>query len=170
MAEEKKERSTRPKINLAVDKPVFSWQSPEFVRKKRAAKSFAYLAIIAIILCVLLGFMHQWSGVVLVVVAAVVFVILSGTHPKNLTCALYKEGVVIDGKVYDFSQVKSFWLTSGELPMVKLQLAGRFAGQVNVPLGQEDPEQIRLFIAKHLPEEEGRGEDLADIINRIFRF
>ena len=171
MAEEKKETTTtKPKLNIALDKPVFSWQSPEFVRYKKDNKWLVYFISVALVLSVVLGFMHIWSGVVLVVVAAIVFITLSEVHPKAISSAVYAEGLVIDGKVYNYEQIKSFWISHGDLPKVRFQLVGRFAGIVTMPLGEEDPEQIRLFLAKHLPEEEDRGEDMTDIINRIIRF
>lgn len=171
MAEEKKElRVTRPKINIAVDKPVFSWQSPEFVKYKKDNKWLVYIIMSAIVLSVILGFMHIWSGVVLVVVAAIVFITLSEAHPKVVNCAVYAEGLVVDDKVYNYEQAKSFWMSMGDLPKAKFQIVGRFAGQITMPLGEEDPEQIRLFLSKHLPEEDDRGEDITDMINRILRF
>lgn len=171
MAEEKKETiTTKPKLNITLDKPVFSWQSPEFVRYKKDNKWLVYFISVALILSVVLGFMHIWSGVVLVVVAAIVFITLSEVHPKAISSAVYAEGLVIDGKIYNYEQIKSFWISYGDLPKVRFQLVGRFAGILTMPLGEEDPEQIRLFLAKHLPEEEDRGEDVTDIINRIIRF
>lgn len=171
MAEEKSEsKITRPKVNVAVDKPVFAWQSPEFVRYKKDNKWLVYLIMIAIVLSVILGFMHIWSGVVLVIVAAIVFITLSETHPKNLSCAVYTEGLVIDDKVYNYEQIKSFWISFGDLPKAKFQLTGRLGAVITMPLGEEDPEQIRLYLSKHMPEEEDRGEDLTDTINRLLRF
>lgn len=171
MAEEKKTiKRSEPKLNPAVDKPVFSWQSPEFIRYKKDKKWLVYTIMIAIVLAAVLGFMHQWSGVILVSVAALVFITLSGTRPKTVNVGVYTSGIVIDDKVYDFSQAKSFWMSYGDLPKVKLQLVGRFAGQITLPLGEEDPEQMRMFLGKHLPEEENKGEDLTEMINRILRF
>ena len=171
MAEEKKVTKTvGPKLNIAEDKPVFSWQSPEFVRYKKDNKWLVYLIMIAIVLCVILGLMQLWSGVVLVAVATIVFITLSETKPKTVNSAIYAQGFVVDTKVYDFEQIKSFWISFSDLPKARFQLTGRFGGLITMPLGEEDPEQIRLFLSKHLPEEEDRGEDLSDTINRILRF
>jgi len=171
MADEKKEvKKVGPKLNIAVDKPVFSWQSPEFVRYKKDNKWLVYLIMIALILCVVLSFMQIWSGVVLVVVATIVFITLSETKPKTISSSVYSQGFVIDSKVYDYEQIKSFWISFSDLPKARFQIVGRFGGIITMPLGEEDPEQVRLFLSKHLPEEEDRGEDLSDTINRILRF
>jgi len=171
MAEEKKAKKvTGPKLNIALDKPIFSWQSPEFIRRKKDNKWLVYLIMIALVLSVVLAFMQIWSGVVLVVVATIVFIVLSETKPKTVNCAVYAEGFVTDSKVYNYEQIKSFWISLTDIPKARFQLNGRFAGQVTMPLGEEDPEQIRMYLAKHLPEEEDRGEDLTDTINRMLRF
>ena len=168
MAEDTKK--SKAEIKIATEKPIFSWQSPEFVRYKKDKKWFIYMILVVIALAIIFSLLHQWSGVALVVVAALVFITLSGAHPKNVSCAVYSAGIVVDGKVYDFSQFKSFWMTYGDLPKIKMQLTGRIAGQITIPLGQEDPEQIRLFFEKHLPQEEDKGDDLNDTVNRLLRF
>jgi hypothetical protein len=39
-----------------------------------------------------------------------------------------------------------------------------------MPAEDQDMEQIRLFLSRHVPEEEGRVDEFSEIINRIFRF
>jgi hypothetical protein len=165
------ELSKTIKVNFAANKPIFSWESPEFVKYQRNKKWFFYLCVVAIILIGVFLIMHLWSGAVLIFVAAVVFATLSGTKPKNISCTIYNEGVVVSEKIYPFTQFKSFWLGgAGELPKVYLQLTGRLAGQVVMPAEDQDMEQIRLFLSRHVPEEEGRVDEFSEIINRIFRF
>ena len=161
-------KTTKP--NLSVEKPLFNWQSPEFVHYKKDKKWFVYLILITVALIGVLCVLRYWSGAALVLVAAVAFIILSETKPKILNCSIYHSGILVSKKVYDYSQFRSFWVTYGDLPKVSLQLIGRFAGVVVLPLGEEDPEQIKLYLAKHLPEEENRGEDLLDTINKYLHF
>ena len=160
----------KTKFDLSAEKPVFSWQSPEFVRYQRKKRWYLGVIAVALILATILGYMGQWSGVAVVVVAATLFVTLSGANPKDIKCALYNDGVVVDGKVYSFAQFKSFWLSGGEMVKAKLQMTGRFAGQIVLPMVDIDFEQVRLFLSKHLPEEENKGEDITDTINHLLRF
>jgi len=160
---------TVPKFNPEGNKPIFTWVAPEFIRYKKTAKWFVAVLLVGLVFGVIFAKQGQWSSVALVGTAVVVFTTLSGAKPKKITSALYQDGVVTDGKVFDFTQFKSFWLEAGELPKAKLQLLGRFAGQVTLPIFDIDPEQVRLFLSKHLPEE-NRGPDLIDEINRLMRF
>jgi hypothetical protein len=171
MANERGEK-TKPatvKPNLAAETPVFSWVSPEFIRYKRDSRWHLYFIIIAIVLLVVLIIIKQWSGVALVAVASVAFIVLSENKPKNVKCAVYPSGVLVDAKVYDYAEFKHFWVSYGDLPKVNLQMIGRFAGQVVLPLGETDAEQVRLYLSKHLPEEASRGQDIGDSINKLLR-
>lgn len=170
MAEKKeKTKPAQVKPNLAAENPIFSWVSPEFVRYRRDSKWLLYFIIAAIVLLVVLIILRQWSGVALVAVAGVAFVIISENKPRNVKCAVYPSGILIDEKVYDYGQFIHFWISYGTLPKANLQMTGRFAGQVVVPLGDEDTEQVRAYLTKHLPEEPNRGPDLTDTINKLLR-
>ena len=166
---EKKSNNVSKDNNFITNKPIFSWQSPEFVSYKRDAKWIVGIIAIVLVLLVILVFQKLWTGAGMVAVAGVLFLVISNTKPKEIACAVYNEGIVVDKKVYNFNQFKSFWLVNGALPKLLFQLTGRLAGQITMPLDDMDPEQIRMFISKHLPEEDEKSEDFTDIINRLFR-
>lgn len=157
------------KVDFSGKKPVFSWQTPEFITYQRDSKWVIGIIVAAIGLAAILATQKQWTGVGMILVAAVIFITISNTKPKNIGCAVFDEGIVVDGKVYNYDQFKSFWFVDAALSKIKFQLIGRFAGQVAMPLGDIDFDQVRLFLAKHLPEEDEQREDLNDIINRLFR-
>ena len=163
------QNKTKHKFNPGGEKPIFTWVAPEFIKYKKTTGWFVAVFIVGIILGIIFAMQGQWSGVALVIAAILVFTTLSGAKPKKISSSLYLDGVVTDGKVFAFNQFKSFWIEMGDLPKAKLQLLGRLAGQVSLPLFDIDPEQVRLFLGKHLPEE-NRGPDIVDQINRFIRF
>jgi len=159
------------KVDFTASKPVFSWQSPEYIRYEKDKKWFFNIILISIVLIVVFVLLKQWSGAILVLVASIVLTVLSNTKAKVIKCAVYNEGIVVDEKVYAYTQFKHFWMGgTPDLPKATLQMTGRFGGTVGLPMKDEDPEQIRLFLAKHLPEEADHVDDVSEIVNRIFRF
>jgi len=170
MAKEKTVEGIKSKRMSDKDKPLFIWKSPDNIQYKRSYRWYVILLIAAIVLGGLLYWQQIWTGVALVGVATVLFFIMSQIKPKEITMAIYSEGIVVDDKAYKFDQFKSFWINQSQLPKAKLQRIGLMAGQVDLPLQNVDPEQIRLFLSKRLPEEADKGEDLVDTINRIMRF
>ena len=170
MAEEPKDDSKRGKSGVEANKPIFAWKSPDFIQYERSGRWYIIVGVVAIVLAGLLAWQELWTGVALVIVAAIIFIISSRIKPREVICAVYTEGVVVGDKAYEYGEFKSFWISIGELPKLKLQRTGRIAGIVEMPLQNVDTNQIRLYISKHLPEEEEKGEDLVDYINRILRF
>lgn len=175
MTEEKKteQKKVEPTVKKQIDgasKPIFAWKSPDAVVVERGGNWHVIIVVAAAVLAGLLYWQGLLTGVVLVVVAAVILVMTSRLKPREVKCAIFAEGIVVDDKAYEYGEFKSFWLSAGELPKLKLQRTGRIAGQVEMPLSNIDINQIRLYVSKHLPQEDDKGEDLVDYINRILRF
>jgi len=125
---------------------------------------------VAVVLSALMIWLGVSTGALVVVAAAITLVVTANIHPRKIHCELYNEGAVADGKTYNFEQCKSFWIAGDSLPKAHLEIVGRFSGEAVLPLGDLDIGEVRAFLKKHLPEDEGRGEDIVDRINRIIRF
>ena len=166
MAEEKVEN----KNQIDAEKPVFAWEAPEFASYSKSSSWFLLIVLIGVALIVIFAWQKNWTAVGVVAAAALALIIQAKTKPKMLKCSLYRNGAVIDERVYPFETLKSFWIVYGEHTYVRIAQAKRLSSNVNLPIAEEDPEQIRLFLAKFLPEEEQNGEDISDTIQRWFRF
>lgn len=165
MANEKTKKELNPE-----SKPLFAWKSPDAIQHERNGNWYVVMVVVAMVLAAVLVWQQLWSGA-LVILFATLFLLLSArVKPKEIACAVFAEGVVVDGKAFEYGEFKSFWISLGELPKLKLQRTGRIAGQIEMPLSDIDIDQVRLYISKHLPQEDDKGEDLVDSINRILRF
>ena len=157
------------KIGSKGDKPIFSWESPDRVVYSKGVAWYIVVAIITLLLATVLYFQKMLSGMSLVFAAALAFILLSRSKPRIVKCAIYAQGVVIDDRVYKYSDLKSFWITLADIPKVRLQMNGVTAGVLTMPLGKTDPEQVRLYVSRFLPEDDDRGEDFSDTVNRFLR-
>lgn len=163
-----KKRVIKPDIQNA--EPTFSWESPDYVLHPRSAKSYVIVIGAALLISAFMYVQKIWTGLALVLLSMLYILFTGRQKPKNVKCAVYDEGVVVDGKVYAYEDFKSFWTALGDIPKIKLQLVGRFAGQVTMPLDESDIDAVTAFLVNHLPEEEDKGEDLVDVINRMIKF
>lgn len=168
MAETKEPVKRIGKVTMS-GTPIFEWKSAEFLRQERDGGWYIAATGIFLLVEVSLIWIQQWTGVILAAIAFF-YLIFAGLKPKNHSCQIYEKGVVLDDQVFSFSEFKSFWIAFSVIPKLYLQHQGRFAGQVVMPLGDIELEKVRAFVGQHLPEDEGRGEDLADIINRWIKF
>lgn len=152
------------------EKPLLEWSSPDSVSASRDSRWYIVVGGAVLILAALLAYIGNWTGMALVIVGGVIMSFLSNTKAHSVECAVYDKGIVVDEKVHEFSEFKSFWVSGGEVPKIRLQFAGRFAGQVMMPILNVDGDKVKELLIKHLPEEADKGEDLTDMINRIMRF
>lgn len=90
-------------------------------------------------------------------------------NPKNTICKLRTEGVQVNNDLYPYETLKSFWIfydppRHQELSLrSKAPLAG---GYIKIPIGDEDPVQIREILLRFLPEEK-QEEGFVDVLARM---
>lgn len=160
----------KPEIT-PTDKPVFYWQAIEFESHAKPSGWLLYVALIAIVLLAALLYMRLWLGAAVVVAAFFALYSQAGSKGKKRSYAIYDQGITVDSKVYTFDQFKSFWIFPYQDRMiVRLEQLRRFVLPIELPVGEENPVQVRLFLSKHLPELEEQGEDITDRINRWIKF
>lgn len=146
--------------------PLYKWSTPEFSKASRGKKWYLAIISASAILAIILFLIGSWSGVGLVVIASLFF-IYTNSKPRSIECIVYQDGVVIDGKVYHFSDFMSFSVHQDQdLPRLRLRVSGRFGGLVLLPLGNTDPAKIYAEVSKHLPEVKDNSTDLVDLINK----
>jgi len=162
------------KANVAsqsLEKPVFSWSVAEFSQYKKNTNWYLIVGFSAVILIIVFIWMKNYTAAGVVFAAGLALFAQANIIPKKIKCEIYPSGIVIGEKAYPYDSLKSFWVIFGDSKMVRLQPQGRFSASINMPISKnEDPEQVRLFIAKHLPEDEDKGEDVADTIQRWIKF
>ncbi|MFA5926746.1 MAG: hypothetical protein WCT32_05435 [Patescibacteria group bacterium] len=150
--------------------PVFSWDSPEYVHHSKSNGWYAAVVVVAVAMAVVLYLSGLLSGVIVTIAGTIALISLSSVHPRTVKCAIYRDGIVVNDRVYRFDEFKSFSLALSELPKVRLVQVGQFGGEVALPLKNVDISQVRIYLKKYLPETEPTGEDLMDMVNRILRF
>ena len=167
-----KTKDTKPKaIKKDVsDQAVFQWEAREFADYKKGGGWFAIVIVVALGLIAFFIWQRNWTAAGVIGAAALALIAQSRIRPKKIKCEVYRDGIVVNEKAHTYETLKSFWIIIGDHPKIRLEQTSRFSAQINMPISDEDPEQIRLFLAKHLPENESKGEDLTDTISRWFRF
>ena len=167
MPKDTKKESTE-KDTEASDKPVLSWKSTDFASQERSPLWYVAATAIALVVGILLYFQSMWTGMALVLVAYL-YLVMTGLKPRIIECAVYEKGIVVDKRVINFTEMKDFWLVGGLVPKFYFTLSGKVANQVVMPAKNAEVEEIRIFLANHLPEE-SHGENLVEKVNRWIKF
>lgn len=170
MADSTKNQAVAPTIDLSSEKPVFQWKAAEFAQHQKNSLWYFIVVGATLALADLFYWLKNWTAMGVVGAAALAMIAQAKSKPRSVSVALYRSGIVVNDKVYPYSALKSFWIIVGEHPVFRVEQVGFLKTHINIPIADEDPAQIQLFMAKFLPEDEDRGEDLADMLQRWTRF
>lgn len=167
---EQKRPETVAQASKGDGKPLFEWTAPDSAVQKRGNGFYSVIILVGLALMTILALQGIWTGAVLVAIATFMYTTLTQSKPKNIESAIFPQGIVVDERVSNFSELKSFWVSVAEVPKIKFQQNGRFSGQVTMPVLEKDINNVREILLAHLPEETDKGEELSDMINRWIRF
>jgi hypothetical protein len=147
--------------------PAVTWVAHEYIHQEKGTTWFMLFAVVVVVLMAISIFvMGSWSFAVLLAVIAVVVVVYSRRPPRELTYSLSDDGLMVDDKLYSFSDFKSFGvIRDGEEFSVMLIPTQRFQPGITVYFPEDQGEAIVDVLGSRLP-----MKDLKlDAVDRIVR-
>ena len=153
------------------EKAVFEWNAPEYIHYEKDRHWYTVAGIIAagfIVYGIVWG--SAFFSIAIAVLAAVYYLQHQKT-PRQIQIKLTNMGIKLEDKFFPFSNLKSFWIVYNppEVTTLHLKTVKNINAELTIQLGDVDPSPIREFLARQLPEEEGKGEGFVNTLVRIFR-
>lgn len=149
---------------------LLEWYAPEYEEKQYSDRWFMIAGGIGLAMVILGILSKSYFFVALVVLAFVVMVMYAKRPPRKIYFAVSGRGVQVGKKVYQASELKSFWFFKRpgyqELSVETKRTVSPF---ILLPLGDTDPEEVREILLGFLPEEEHQ-ESYSDIFARRLGF
>jgi hypothetical protein len=147
--------------------PLISWDAPEHYHTAKTSDWYWSVGIITLaIAAVTMIFGNVISGI-FVIVAAVALV-LHASHPaRELHIEINDRGVAIEGRLYSFLTLESFWIPHDEFP-AKLIIKSRklLMPLIVVYIHDIDPEAVREVMLKYIAETEHHEPFLKHLLER----
>ncbi len=146
---------------------AFTWQASEFVHHQKSIGWYATLWAGVIVLMIGAGLLHLWLYIAVFLAMGVAVMIYARMPPRVMTYELSDEGVHINGKVFAFSEFRSFGvIPDEEWHSIDLEPAKRFSPRTVLLFDSEDFDSIVSHLELHLP----RMDRQLDVIERVTRF
>ncbi len=147
-------------------KPLFSWSAPEFATFEKTKWWYA-VSIIAIVLLVGVSlWLKSVLGAILFILVGVLLFVFSTRKPLEHSVELLDSGIVVDGQMYPYANIASFWIFyEPNFQELSLRMQRTFTPVVRVQLAEIDPVEVRELLLRFLPEIE-EDEPLIDILAR----
>ena len=137
------------------------------------AKGIGWYLILILILAILWGgaaWLHQWLAIAVFVAAFAALVVYGEKAPRTLTYTLDSKGLTIEGKLYPFSQFKSFGVIDDVAwQSIDLEPTKRFMPRLTIIVAPDDKDEIIDRLTAELPRLD-HGPDTVERATRYLRF
>lgn len=147
------------------------WVAPEFTQYKKGKNWFVLPGFVAFALVIIAIILKNFLFAIGIVVAAFVVYIYTNKKPREIKFSVSGKGVQVDNKIYPLDTIKSFWIfyNPPEIKEISIRSKKTFVPYIKIPLGDQNPAEVRRFLLRFLPERKHR-ESVVDEWARRIRF
>lgn len=147
------------------------WRAPEHEILERGKKWNLYAALILIAIVGYAIYTNSPIMAITFILIGVVGYIYLNREPAILDFKITGDGVMAGKEIYDFDNLKSFWIfyDPPDKKIISLYTKSRWFPFVHIPLDQENPVELRKILTEYIPEEK-QDNGLVDIFERLLGF
>jgi len=152
------------------------WTAPEFTKYKKSKGWFVGLIFVTLIIIVIAVILKNFLWALLTIIAAFAVYIYATREPRKIKFSISPKGIQIDQDIHEFEDLKSFWIfyepasPAGGPPEIKeISIRNKkiFMPYLKIPLGNQDPAEIRRLLLKFLPERKQKKSLLDEWARKI---
>jgi hypothetical protein len=149
---------------------LLSWQAHKFENFERHPWWGIILFVLLIFLLIYSLLTDNFLLSIILILAGIIVYLFEKKDPETYHFAICETGVIAHDKFYEFLDIENFWLfyEPGQLGRKELSLktTNNFLPYVHIPLGDEDPNNVREVLLNYIPEEPHK-ESFLDFLENI---
>ncbi len=167
--EEMEDNSQSPEFKEYLENSLLHWQAPEFVPSGWDKRWYlGATLILAVIVIYALISNSPVMAITFILIGLVGFIHLQ-KKPRILDFAINDEGIIAGNEIYEFKDVRSFWIFyEPHIQVLSLRMTGKIMPFVHIPIHEEDPVEIREILLQFIPEVR-QEPSLVDNLERLLR-
>lgn len=144
-----------------------SWEVSTHTHRERSVDWYWALGIIAIVSAVISVWLGNTLFAIIIILALGSLGVLAARGPREHSVHINTKGVFVDGTLYPYRSIESFWVERDETPKLLISTTGVITPRMNLSLPSEaEAERVRSFLKRYVHEVEQEahfGEHLAEI-------
>ncbi len=164
-----KPETTQTEAENTTPEALLSWVAPSFGYKD---KNIAWVLAVVVVFLGLVGYFiysRDWFSVgVIAVVGVVLFWYVAKVRPSETEYSISDMGVTAGQHFYPFSDLHSFWLVyNNKLQTLNVAFTKKYLPSLTINISTVAPQDVKDLLARHIPEQEKRGESFIDRLIRL---
>ena len=150
---------------------LLSWDAEEFEYYEKNKDWYWSVGIVSIGFFILAIILENWLFALLAVLGGFTVAMHGSKKPREIRFSITSRGILANDVLYPYDSLQHFWINYDPPRHKSLYLISKKLAQtqLNIPLGQADPNEVREQLLKFLDEREIE-ESLFDAIARFLRF
>lgn len=150
---------------------LIQWQAPEFSYSPKSAAWYFWLFFATVLLLGFAFYTQNYSFGIIILLSFLLVFAWSRKMPRIIDFAITKQGITIDGKLYPFGELESFWIfyEPPEIKEISIKSKKKILHYLKMPLEEENPARVRKILIEYLPEIE-QEESIFDSLARLLKF
>ena len=144
------------------------WRAPEFEVSSRDRKWYFYVTAVLFAIVAYAVFVDALIMAITFILIGMVGYIYIQKEPRTLDFALTEDGVVAGREIYEFDNLKSFWIFYEEqgLQVISFHTNSYLLPYIHVPIHDQDPTEIREILLDFLSEEK-HEPGIMEVLDRV---
>jgi len=149
---------------------LVSWQAKKFENFERHPWWGISLFIILIILLTYSLLTDNFLLSIILILSGIIVYLFEKKDPETYHFAICETGIIAHDRFYEFLDIENFWIfyEPGQLGRKELSIktTRHFMPYIHLPLGNQDPNEVRNSLLTYIPEEIHK-ETILDFLENI---
>ena len=132
-----------------------TWNAPEFIYYEKGPDWYWAVGVISIALAVAAILFGNILFAIVIIAGSFTLSLQASHKPEIVTFTANQNGVQADETLYPYANIDSFWVENSEHEQkLLLKSSKSWMPYIVMPIRNIDPEAVRNFLIKYVPEEE----------------
>jgi hypothetical protein len=148
-----------------------TWTASEFIAHHKDVRWYAVVIVVTLVLAVIVRLLTRDNiSTAMVVIVGIFFCLMAARKPRTLTYTVNDDGVNIAGRLYPYTEFKSFSvMRDGPFVNIELVPMKRFMPMTSIYCSPDSEDETVDVLAQFIPYEE-RDYSIIDLLARRIRF
>ena len=151
---------------MEVLKPLYEWNTMEYVPQKKSVDWYWAIGIIAVSATVASLIYNNFLFAVFVIVGTASLILFQIRKPRQIHVALFPQGIKIDSYLYPYDSMKSFWIEDSH-PRLHLASTRFISPAIIIPLEEANLNQVHNILSDNLEEKEVKPTLMNALVDRL---
>jgi hypothetical protein len=151
---------------------AFVWEAPDREERQRGPRWYLIMSAIALAFVVYAVATGNFLFAFIVLLVAIILVLAGNQAPENVLIQIGKNGVVVDGKLYEFKDLNKFAIIyhPPETKVLYIESKKLYQPRIRIELQEQNPLAIRTHLKGYMDEDlDLQEEHVSDIVERLLK-